>query len=49
LAADPDATRRLRREGQILARLNHPNICTIYGDQEDRGFFIAMGVVTGQI
>lgn len=48
LAADPDATRRLRREAQILARLNHANICTIYEiDQYEGRVFIAMERLEG--
>ena len=34
LADDPDASRRLQREAQTLARLNHPNICIVYGIEE---------------
>src|SRR5688572_5359746 len=34
LADDPDASRRLQREAQTLARLDHPNICTVYGIEE---------------
>jgi serine/threonine protein kinase len=48
LAGDPDATRRLRREAQTVALLNHPNICTIYDvdDHEGRSF-IAMERLDG--
>ena len=37
LANDPDSRRRLQREATILARLNHPNICTIYEISEHEG------------
>lgn len=48
LAADPDATRRLRREAQILAQLNHPNICTVYEIDDFEGRpFIAMERLQG--
>src|SRR5689334_20351267 len=42
LASDPDARRRLQREATILARLNHPNICTIYeiAEHEGRPFLV---------
>src|SRR6476659_8084748 len=33
-AADPDRMARFRREAQVLASLNHPNIATIYGVEE---------------
>ena len=43
LADDPDASRRLQREAQTLARLNHPNICTVYGIEEHaNGAFMVM-------
>jgi serine/threonine protein kinase len=37
LAGDPDASRRLAREAQTLAGLNHPNICTVYEIEEHEG------------
>lgn len=48
LAGDPDAVRRLRREAQTIAALNHPNICVVYGiDQNEENAFMAMERVTG--
>jgi len=48
LATDPDATRRLRREAQMLAQLNHPNICTIYEIDEYNGrAFLVMERLAG--
>ena len=48
LADDPDATRRLRREAQTIALLNHPNICTIYEVDDPEGrTFIAMERLDG--
>jgi eukaryotic-like serine/threonine-protein kinase len=48
LADDPDATRRLRREAQTIALLNHPNICTIYDVDDFEGRpFIAMERLDG--
>src|SRR5687768_3338797 len=43
LADDPDASRRLAREAQTLAGLNHANICTVYEIEEHQeSAFIVM-------
>src|SRR5258705_589747 len=48
LAGDPDATRRLQREAETIALLNHPNICTIFEiDEYEGSSFIAMERVDG--
>jgi serine/threonine protein kinase len=48
LAGDPDATRRLKREAQTIALLNHPHICTVYEVDEHEGLtFIAMERLEG--
>ena len=47
-AGDPEASRRLQREAETIALLNHPNICTIYEIDEHEGSrFIAMERVDG--
>ena len=48
LAGDQEASRRLQREAETIALLNHPNICTIYEIEEHEGSrFIAMERVDG--
>jgi Tol biopolymer transport system component len=36
-ASDPDRLARFKREAQLLASLNHPNIAAIYGLEESNG------------
>jgi len=38
-ASDPDRLTRFRREAQVLASLNHPNIAQIYGIEEAAGAY----------
>jgi serine/threonine protein kinase/formylglycine-generating enzyme required for sulfatase activity/predicted esterase len=49
MTGDPDAKDRFVREAQAAAALDHPNICTVYGVEEERGeIYIAMGYVEGE-
>ncbi len=48
LAGDPERAERFRREGRVLASLNHPNIATIHGvEDSDLGPFLVMELVGG--
>src|SRR5688572_25796650 len=49
LTADERARKRLIREARAVAKLDHPNICTIYEAGEVDGHsYIAMQYVEGQ-
>src|SRR4029077_4852229 len=46
---DPDRLARFRREAQVLALLNHPNIATIHGLEDSSGSYcLVMELVLGQ-
>src|SRR5579863_3498335 len=45
----PEHLARFRREAQLLASLNHPNIATIHGLEESAGsYYLVMELVPGQ-
>ena len=49
LAADEKAKKRLLREAQAAARLDHPNICAIHEVAEENGrSFIVMQYIEGE-
>jgi serine/threonine-protein kinase len=50
LVGDPDAQRRFRREAQIIARLHHPCIVSVfdYGTFADGGAYLVMELVRGE-
>ena len=50
LIADPDSRMRFRRESQIVARLQHPSIVTVfdYGTLSDGSAFLVMEFVPGE-
>ena len=47
--SDPDRLARFEREARMLAALNHPNICAIYGLEEADGVrFLVLELVEGE-
>jgi hypothetical protein len=50
LLGDPEARRRFRREAQIVARLQHPSIVSVYdyGTFTDGGAYLVMELVRGE-
>jgi Tol biopolymer transport system component len=48
-ARDPDRLHRFKREAEVLASLNHPNIAAIYGVEESNGLYaLVMELVEGE-
>jgi Tol biopolymer transport system component len=48
-AMDPDRVKRFKREAQVLAALNHPNVAAIYGLEESDGVTaLVLELVEGQ-
>jgi serine/threonine protein kinase/Tol biopolymer transport system component len=47
-ALDPERLARFRREAQVLASLNHPNIAAIYGLEESNGQALVLEFVEGE-
>ena len=46
---DPDRLARFEREARMLAALNHPNICAIYGFEDADGIqFLVLELVDGE-
>ncbi len=48
-AQDPERVARFRREAQVLAQLNHPNIAAIHSVEESGGtHFLVMELALGE-
>ncbi len=48
LTQDPEAKKRFRREAEVAAAVDHPNICTVHEiDEVDGQIFIAMAYIEG--
>src|SRR5207248_8855179 len=46
---NPERLSRFQREARMLAALNHPNIATIYGLEQDGGIqFLVMELIVGE-
>jgi serine/threonine-protein kinase len=49
VAQDPERLLRFKREAQLLAALNHPNIAAIYGlDEANDTLFLVVEIVEGE-
>ena len=49
VAQDAERLARFKREAQVLASLNHPNIAAIYGfDEADGKMFLVLELVEGE-
>jgi len=49
ISADKRRLTRFEREAKLLASINHPNVATIYGlDEQDGRHFIAMELIPGE-
>src|SRR5918995_2918404 len=47
--SSPDQLARFEREARLLATLNHPNVCSIYGLEEADGVrFLILELVDGE-